>query len=550
MADQQRTALDDAGQYWLQCDEPWLPQVRPNAPSAVTALGAVDIGDWRLGDGDTGVVIEVSPCGDFRLGRPGEPRTQLSPWASTAEQPPLLCLPDGSLVGARRTPSCTLAVQDPPCGEEVATVSFSCPGGSECLITALPGALRFQQNGEQDPQDWKGPVNAKRYIGPRSELPAAPCSRQRQRRKPQLLLRLRGLPGCRFQAVPRDPGLLGRIRSLCRAAGVPCQIPDELYFFDESNPLGDYLSRPRARLRDGRELPLRVPRSSFLDTINDWPSRLGFCPPAVAASQRLVDAWRGCIRCRCEAFNNGTHHLGAPTIGDIAQCKQLARIFVQELLPGWQLPKLLWFGRAQDLPTAAAGFPADYVAKSTHGFRNASTGEMVTPQWLAEFFETCDVLVEELLVDAVSSSNASPRDIKAFVFGGQLQSIEVFHRAVPAGCKLGRKGIVSADWSYRDVQYSAAGEPYRDTVFFVQGVASSDQLSPALCDALRKRCSEIGPVAGRPVFFLRVDWYETPQGLIFGEFCAHPGGGKHHLPAGLRLLDRWTDEMLAAGGEV
>eukprot|EP01062_Namystynia_karyoxenos_P032475 TRINITY_DN23969_c0_g1_i1.p1 TRINITY_DN23969_c0_g1~~TRINITY_DN23969_c0_g1_i1.p1 ORF type:complete len:585 (+),score=81.94 TRINITY_DN23969_c0_g1_i1:98-1852(+) len=530
-----------AAQYWLTDPQPWVPQLRPKAKARVTALGAVDIRGWRLFDGEPAVVSAVSPRGDFRLGRPGEERERESPWASAAARFPLLQLADGSLIGATRTPACSIVLPSLDEGEEVRTVSFTCPGGAEVTVSALPGALRVVYNGVQDPQDFAGPVSCLVRGQPSNQCET-------------LALRIRGVPELRYQDVPSDGMLLARIRRLCRSAGVGCQIPDSIELFDPTRPIGDRTSQDEVSLPDGRVLPLRVPTSRFLDVINDWPNLLGTCPPKV---QNLVSEWRGCLRCTCKASTTQSHAFGAPTVGAITLCKKLTRMFVQEHFPEWRLPKLYWSGPAEEIELAACDFPADYVAKSTHGAggymvvivrngRDMGSGDEVTPQWLSRFFRTFDVLVEELVVDADGSCQI-PRDFKCFVFGGKLRCIEVVSRERPAGTPQDAT-VFSTELPWRASFLSASGERFGGVHFRAQAEDSDIvTLSKSACDEFQRLSAEMSTVLGHR-WFLRVDWYLTEQGPVFGELTAHPGGGEHYLPSGLRLLDQWAAEMLDGAG--
>ena len=206
--------------------------------------------------------------------------------------------------------------------------------------------------------------------------------------------------------------------------------------------------------------------------------------------------------------------------------KLLVRDFVQDRVGGAILPRLLWSG---DDPAAIPfdSLPDRFVVKPTHGsgwvevVRDSASLERealvaTCRRWLSQdyYARTREwgykragrrILVEELIDDGTGSA---PTDYKLFVFGGTTRFILVTMGRFAERAHV----VVRPDWSLIDVtfDYSALRRHVPPPPHLAEMIAAADRL-------------------GRDLGFVRVDLYDTPDRLIFGEMTMTPGGSLDRL---------------------
>ena len=136
------------------------------------------------------------------------------------------------------------------------------------------------------------------------------------------------------------------------------------------------------------------------------------------------------------------------------------------------------------------------------------------------------LIAEELLEDA-SPGFAIPRDFKVFVAGGRGHVVQVVDRNGP-----------KREWKHRF--YARDWVPYGD----FQTSNRLDEAIPAPRDlpALLTLADRIAADLG---CFMRLDFYLTPRGPIFGEFTSYPNAGRNFTPLGSAvlcdLIERYPD---------
>ena len=117
-----------------------------------------------------------------------------------------------------------------------------------------------------------------------------------------------------------------------------------------------------------------------------------------------------------------------------------------------------------------------------------------------------------------------PRDFKVYVAGGRSRVIQVVNRS-------GSKNL----WKHRF--YDVAWTPYEDF--------QTSNLTDAVIDrplGLNELIELADLVADDIGCFMRLDFYLTPRGPIFGEFTSYPNAGLHFTSTGERVLCELMDE--------
>ena len=202
--------------------------------------------------------------------------------------------------------------------------------------------------------------------------------------------------------------------------------------------------------------------------------------------------------------------------------KLAARDFVEQRVGAAMLPKL------HAVTTEPATIPFDrlpnrFVAKPTHG---SGWVEMVPDKAAldrASLVRTCErwlatnyydltrewsyrhvpprIMVEEMINDGTGSA---PSDYKLFVFDGRVELV-----LVTMG-RFGARAHVAVDrgWNEVDVTFAYSAERRR--------VPPPPHLTQMV---------EAAETLGRGLDFVRVDFFDTPDRLVFGELTATPGCG-------------------------
>lgn len=136
------------------------------------------------------------------------------------------------------------------------------------------------------------------------------------------------------------------------------------------------------------------------------------------------------------------------------------------------------------------------------------------------------LIAEEFLTD-VDPGKVIPRDFKTFVAGGRTHVIKVVDRNGKAGTTMER--YYRRTWKpYRDLQYSnSLARPISRPERYEELLELSDRIARDI------QC------------FMRLDFYITQRGVVFGEVTSYPNAGNKHTARGSRvfceLMDRYPD---------
>ena len=136
------------------------------------------------------------------------------------------------------------------------------------------------------------------------------------------------------------------------------------------------------------------------------------------------------------------------------------------------------------------------------------------------------LIAEEFLKD-IAPRKVIPRDFKTFVAGGRTHVIKVVDRNGKAGTTMER--YYRRTWKpYRDLQYSnGLARPIPKPERYEDLIELSDRIARDI------QC------------FMRLDFYITQRGVVFGEFTSYPNAGNKHTARGSRvfceLMDRYPD---------
>ncbi|MCJ8164482.1 hypothetical protein MKJ04_06460 [Pontibacter sp. E15-1] len=131
-----------------------------------------------------------------------------------------------------------------------------------------------------------------------------------------------------------------------------------------------------------------------------------------------------------------------------------------------------------------------------------------------------EFLVEEFLTDEKGQYRI-PDDYKFYTFNGEIAIIQVINRLGP------REGFDSC--------YDAAWNQMPDISAHYPPAAR--QLPPQCLPEMIAQVKKLSKAYG---VFVRVDFYATPRGAVFGEFTPTPGLGKSFTPMAEQLfIDNW-----------
>jgi hypothetical protein len=205
--------------------------------------------------------------------------------------------------------------------------------------------------------------------------------------------------------------------------------------------------------------------------------------------------------------------------------KLAVRDYVRERVGGQVLPEVLLVGERAEAYDAAA-WPVPVMVKATHG-----SGWQLLPQqqqelgtagvraviarWLAQDYGAVSgewayrgvprrFMLEEWLGD---SAGATPDDFKFYCFGGRVALVQI---------DAGRftqhtRAFYDRDWQFRPV--TMRGEPV------TPGAAQRPR--PVGWSTLVQTAEALA----QGWDFLRVDLYDHPRGVIFGELTVYPNSG-------------------------
>jgi hypothetical protein len=133
-----------------------------------------------------------------------------------------------------------------------------------------------------------------------------------------------------------------------------------------------------------------------------------------------------------------------------------------------------------------------------------------------------EFLVEEFLKDE-SGSYSIPTDYKFFCFNGNIAALGVINRLSPHS---GFETHMDLDWNRIPKMTLAYPEP------------KNIPEKPACWEEM---VAEVKKLSKAYEIFVRIDFYATDKGAVFGEFTPTPSVGRNFLPFGKKLLLRYWD---------
>ena len=211
----------------------------------------------------------------------------------------------------------------------------------------------------------------------------------------------------------------------------------------------------------------------------------------------------------------------------MASSKVASKESVATLGSNVHVPETYWVGtdpeelRGRTIPTALVLKASHRSGRLVHGAAgpvDVDALDVDAAEWLVDQEYLDDRLwgyrvarKELVLEERVGTPDSFPDDLKFFVFDGRVEMVQVDH---------GRRGhhtrnLYTADWTPLPWNYTrATGEV---------------QPPPANLDALL----EAARTLGQGWDFVRVDLYNLPDRIVFGELTAYPGAGVSPWPLGL-----------------
>jgi hypothetical protein len=210
---------------------------------------------------------------------------------------------------------------------------------------------------------------------------------------------------------------------------------------------------------------------------------------------------------------------------------------------GCRVPELYWFGKATEPPDFSK-FPPGFVLKpdqshSTQGvvvYRNGidlmgRSKVLLTdlPGLMSSIAPSIGLaadanwLVEELIAD-INPRYAVPRDFKLLAAGGRVHLLKVVNRNYEHD-----RWCIS--WFTRSWTYINERMNYMTLL-------GSNMVKPAGYEALLEAADQLAQALG---IYIRIDFYLTASGPVFGEFTPFPDHGLYNTEIGERTLSQlWS----------
>jgi hypothetical protein len=202
---------------------------------------------------------------------------------------------------------------------------------------------------------------------------------------------------------------------------------------------------------------------------------------------------------------------------------------------GCRVPTLYWYGRrVARLPFDA--LPSRYVIKSAFGksgervhVMRGDTDALHRVSYTAAELRTH--LVESygrvslvpLLVEEFVGGEGAPglaTDYKCHMFGDVVGAIDVVHKS---SAKVLTCTFYTAAWSVFDYPFTTPAYP-----------AGEYELPPSCLDEMLRHARTLGVAYGT---YVRVDFYATDRGCVFGEFSTTPNNGNGFTEEADRYLE-------------
>ncbi|QNL51645.1 hypothetical protein H8S90_08765 [Olivibacter sp. SDN3] len=216
-----------------------------------------------------------------------------------------------------------------------------------------------------------------------------------------------------------------------------------------------------------------------------------------------------------------------------------AKEFAQ--LNGCKTSELYWKGRNVEKIDFST-LPAQYVIRPTRGSGctgvflmndglNLLDNKRYSPEEIVLLLRACvsefpnqHILVEEFLQNE-AGEYLIPVDYKFYCFNGKIAGISVINRFGNHG---GTRSFFNEDWI-----------PMKPLLFSFPYDNISEQAKPKCFDEMVEQVKKLSKIYG---IFVRIDFYATSKGAVFGEFTPTPGLGMGFTKFGQKLFTAYWDQ--------
>lgn len=206
---------------------------------------------------------------------------------------------------------------------------------------------------------------------------------------------------------------------------------------------------------------------------------------------------------------------------------------------GCKVPDLYWKGNNIELADFR-GLPEHYVIRPSIGHSsnnvfvmkkgiNLFNGMEYTPETIKQHFKSAmrmtpkvDILIEEFLQTSEGNYRILD-DYKFMCFNGEIASCHVINRLSP---KLGYGCFYDENWNRMRPLHKAYPE-------------KGGQIKPSCFEDM---IHQVKVLSKAYEIFVRIDFYATNKGAVFGEFTPTPGMGGNFSSYGKELLIKYWDK--------
>ena len=249
------------------------------------------------------------------------------------------------------------------------------------------------------------------------------------------------------------------------------------------------------------------------------------------------------LNIHCRASREATEFYDTFALVD----KNNGRVFIESKTPEIRLPKQFYKGKDyQELGYSLSGLNGNFVIKPSNSadsdcvllfkeWREVFTGEMVDtenlPNYVQRRFESgrflnsrTQILAEEYIKD-FETDNIVPLDYKTWCFNGLCVFVQIISRNGSkcdwSSCFYGRDGSIVED-------------PIQCSYKHVKKQLPSDSTFKEYWSDLIKQSELISRYLKH---FMRIDFYLSESGPVFGEFTTYPFAGKRYSDLGSKVLN-------------
>ncbi|QNL51730.1 hypothetical protein H8S90_09210 [Olivibacter sp. SDN3] len=209
------------------------------------------------------------------------------------------------------------------------------------------------------------------------------------------------------------------------------------------------------------------------------------------------------------------------------------------ILNGCQVPDLYWKGKDMNYLDFSA-LPENYVIRPSVGHNsnnvfimkdglNLFDGKTYTPKEIITYCQSVrqtNPAIEFLVEEFLQSTDGTFRildDYKFMCFNGHIATCHVINRLSP---KAGFGCFYDTQWNKMKPLHTTY--PMRD-----------GQVKPACFDEMVQQAQKLSKAYE---IFVRIDFYATCKGAVFGEFTPTPGMGQGFSAYGKKLLISYWDQ--------